>query len=114
MTPLWAYVALGAAILVGVGGQLLLKVGADAGGSVVAQFTRPVTVAGLALYAIAALLYIVALRRLPVSVAFPTVSLSYVLVAVAANHFWNEPFGWHQVAGLVLITAGVAVIHQAA
>lgn len=113
MTPLWAYVALGAAIVVGVGGQLLLKVGADGGGSVIAQFTRPVTVAGLGLYAVAALLYIVALRRLPVSIAFPSVSLSYVIVAVAANHFWNEPFGWPQVAGLVLITAGVAVIHQA-
>ncbi|MBM3488235.1 MAG: hypothetical protein FJX67_16645 [Alphaproteobacteria bacterium] len=108
----WAYAALAAAILVGIGGQILLKYGADAGGGIAAQLLRPATLAGLVLYAVAALLYIVALRRIPVSIAFPSVALSYALMAVIAHVLWQEPFGWPQIAGLVLITGGVALIHQ--
>ena len=75
------YVALGIGILAGIGGQMLLKAGADAP-DFVSQLMRPSTIAGLALYGSAAFLYIIALRKIPVSVAFPSVSLSYALVAV--------------------------------
>ena len=79
------YVALGIGILAGIGGQILLKAGADAP-DFVSQLLRPSTIAGLALYGSAAFLYIVALRKIPVSVAFPSVSLSYAIVAVL-GHF---------------------------
>lgn len=107
-----AYATLAAAILVGIGGQILLKYGADTGGGIVEQFLRPATIAGLVFYAVAALLYIIVLRKIPVSIAFPSVSLSYALMAVIAHVLWQEPLGWPQIAGLVLITAGVALIHQ--
>ena len=42
------YVSLGISILAGIGGQVLLKVGADAP-DVMSQLMRPSTVAGLAL-----------------------------------------------------------------
>ena len=32
--------------------------------------------------------------------------------AVLAHLLWNEPFGWPQIAGLVLIGSGVLLIHQ--
>jgi len=54
-----------------------------------------------------------ALRKIPVSVAFPSVSLSYVVVAVAGHFLWNEPFGFTQIAGLALICGGVLVLSQA-
>ena len=78
------YVALGIGILAGIGGQLLLKAGADAP-DFVSQVLRPSTLCGLALYGSAAFLYIVALRKIPVSVAFPSVSLSYAIVAVLGS-----------------------------
>jgi small multidrug resistance pump len=105
------YVALGIGILAGIAGQILLKTGADAP-DLVSQILRPSTLAGLALYGSAAFLYIIALRKIPVSVAFPSVSLSYAIVAVLGHFLFGEPFGIKQIGGIVLIMGGVALINQ--
>ena len=105
------YVALGIGILAGIGGQMLLKAGADAP-DYISQLMRPSTICGLALYGSAAFLYIVALRKIPVSVAFPSVSLSYALVAVLGHFLFGEPFGLKQIGGIALIMAGVMLINQ--
>jgi small multidrug resistance pump len=105
------YVALGIGILAGIGGQLLLKAGADAP-DFVSQVLRPSTLCGLALYGSAAFLYIVALRKIPVSVAFPSVSLSYAIVAVFGHFIFGEPFGIKQIGGIALIMGGVVLINQ--
>lgn len=105
------YVALGIGILAGIAGQMLLKAGADAP-DFVSQILRPSTLAGLALYGSAAFLYIVALRKIPVSVAFPSVSLSYAIVAVLGHFLFGEPFGIKQIGGIVLIMGGVVLINQ--
>jgi small multidrug resistance pump len=105
------YVVLAAGILAGIGGQMLLKAGADAP-TLVAQVLRPVTLVGLALYVSAAFMYIFALRQIPVSVAFPSVSLSYAIVAVLGHFLFKEPFGIKQIGGIVLIMGGVVLINQ--
>lgn len=87
------------------------KAGADAS-DVVSQILRPSTLCGLALYASAAFSYIVALRKLPMSVAFPNVSLSYAIVAVLGHFLFGEPFGIKQVGGIALIMGGVVLINQ--
>ena len=106
------YVALGIGILAGIAGQILLKQGADAP-DFVSQVLRPPTLVGLALYGSAAFLYIIALRKLPVSVAFPSVSLSYAIVAVLGHFMFGEPFGVKQIGGIALIMGGVVLINQA-
>ncbi|HYU13380.1 MAG TPA: SMR family transporter [Stellaceae bacterium] len=105
------YLSLVSAILFGVVGQIALKSGAVASQSVVAQFANPLTIVGFAIYVLAALLYIVALKKIPVSVAFPSVAASYAVVAIIAHLIWNEPFGWPQLGGLVLIGGGILLIH---
>jgi drug/metabolite transporter (DMT)-like permease len=105
------YTALAGGIITGIGGQMLLKVGASAE-NLLAQLLRPSTLVGLFFYGIAAFLYIIALRKLPVSVAFPSVSLSYAIVAVMGHWLFNEPFGWQQIAGIVLIMGGVLLVNQ--
>ena len=105
------YVALGIGILAGIGGQMLLKARADAP-DFVAQLLRPSSIAGLALYGLAAFLYMVALRKIPVSVAFPSVSLSYAIVAVLGHFLFGEPFGIKQLGGIALIMGGVVLINQ--
>jgi len=105
------YVALGIGILAGIAGQMLLKAGADAP-DFVSQLLRPSTLAGLALYGSAAFLYMIALRKMPVSVAFPSVSLSYAIVAVLGHFLFGEPFGIKQIGGIVLIMGGVVLINQ--
>ncbi len=106
------YLCLGVAILLGIAGQLVLKSGALATATVAAQFLHPLTLIGFAIYVAAAILYIVALKKIPVSLAFPSVAVSYAAVAIAAHFLWDEPFGWAQFGGLVLIGGGVALIHQ--
>ena len=105
------YVVLGVGILAGIAGQMLLKAGADAP-TLVAQILRPSTLAGLALYGSAAFLYIFALRKIPVSVSFPSVSLSYAIVAVLGHFLFGEPFGLKQIGGIALIMGGVVLINQ--
>ena len=105
------YVALAIGILAGIAGQILLKQGANAP-DFLSQVLRPSTLCGLALYGSAAFLYIIALRKLPVSVAFPSVSLSYAIVAVLGHFMFGEPFGLRQIGGIVLIVSGVVLINQ--
>jgi small multidrug resistance pump len=106
------YTSLIAAILIGVGGQIALKLGANGSTTVVAQLLNPLTMIGLGLYVMAALCYVVALKKIPVSVAFPSVAASYAVVALFAHVLWDEPLGWPQMAGIVLIGGGVLLIHQ--
>ncbi|MEI7873254.1 MAG: SMR family transporter [Alphaproteobacteria bacterium] len=105
------YVALGISILAGIAGQILLKAGADAP-DFISQILRPSTLCGLAFYGSAAFLYILALRKIPMSVAFPSVSVSYVLVAILGHFVFGEPFGLKQIGGLALIMGGVILINQ--
>ena len=67
---------------------------------------------GLAVYIMAALCYILALKKIPVSITFPSVAASYAVVAVLAHVLWDEPLGWPQLAGIVLIGSGVLLINQ--
>lgn len=107
------YAALAVAILIGAGGQILLKTGAIRGAvGLEAQFLSPFTIGGLILYAVAAIAYIIAIRRIPLSLAFPSVAGSYVLVAIAAHYLWRESFGWPQFGGILLIGAGIYLLHQ--
>jgi small multidrug resistance pump len=106
------YVSLLAAILFGVAGQIALKSGAVASASIAAQFLNPLTLTGFAIYVLAALCYIIALKKIPVSVAFPSVAASYAIVAIIAHLLWREPFGWPQFGGLLLIAGGIVLINQ--
>jgi small multidrug resistance pump len=106
------YVSLVGAVMLGVAGQIALKSAALSSSTIVAQFLHPLTLVGFAIYVIAAFCYILALKKIPVSVAFPSVAASYAVVAIIAHLMWDEPFGWPQIAGLLLISGGVVLIQQ--
>jgi drug/metabolite transporter (DMT)-like permease len=107
-----SYFSLVCAVLFGIAGQIALKSGAVGATSIAAQFFHPLTVIGFAIYVAAAFCYIVALNKLPVSVAFPSVAASYAVVAVIAHLLWNEPLGWPQLGGILLIGGGIFLIHR--
>lgn len=106
------YLSLAGAIVLGCAGQITLKAGANSAPTIWAQFFSPLTIGGLMIYGIASMLYIVALKKLPVSHAFPSVAASYAVVSILAHFLWSEPFGWPQFGGLILIGAGIVLIHQ--
>jgi drug/metabolite transporter (DMT)-like permease len=105
-----SYITLAGAVLLGIVGQFLLKDGAGAP-DFLGQLFRPTTLVGLAGYGLAAVLYMIALRKLPVSIAYPSVSLSYAVVAALAHWLWREPLAWPQIGGILLVMAGVALIN---
>jgi small multidrug resistance pump len=107
-----SYLSLAAAILFGIAGQITLKWGSVGAATLAQQFVNPLTIVGIAIYFLAAMFYIIALNKIPVSVAFPSVAASYAIVAVLAHLLWNEPFGWPQLGGIALIGGGIVLIHQ--
>lgn len=106
---MWHWPALAVAVATSIGGQTLLKAGAS-GADFVAQLLDPRTVLGLALYGASALFYIVALRRIPMSVALPCTAVSYVAAALIGHFVFQEPVGTQQIAALTLIGAGVVLL----
>ncbi len=106
------YISLAAAILLGTAGQIALKQSTRTPAGLIGQFLHPLTIVGLGIYFAAAIFYIAALKKIPVSVAYPSISASYIIVAVAAHLLWNEPFGWPKFAGILLIGSGVILINQ--
>jgi small multidrug resistance pump len=107
MMPYW--LALAGAIVVSMSGQVLLKAGAGAE-DFVSQVLAWRTLLGLTLYGGAALLYIIALRRIPMSVALPCTAVSYVVAALIGHYHFAEPMGVAQVGAIALISAGVILL----
>ena len=107
MTVYWTVLA--AAIVTSMVGQTLLKMGAGSA-DFVSQLLDPRTLVGLCLYGGAALLYIIALRRIPMSVALPCTAISYVAAALIGHYRFAEPLGGMQMGALGLICAGVVML----
>lgn len=109
-----AWIVLAAAITTSLVGQILLKAGAS--GSVAAsagfmdQLFRWQTIIGLGCYGGAALLYIVALRKIPMSIALPCTAASYVVIAVIGWAVFGEAMGMQKVLAIGLISLGVVLL----
>jgi multidrug transporter EmrE-like cation transporter len=107
MNVYWSILAL--AIVTSMVGQTLLKAGARSA-DFLAQLLDWHTLVGLGLYGGAALLYIVALRRIPMSVALPCTAVSYIAAALIGHFAFAEPIGSMQVAAIALISTGVLLL----
>jgi len=107
MTPYWLILAV--AIATSVVGQTLLKSGAGSD-SFLAQLLHWHTVVGLGLYGGAAFLYIIALRRIPMSVALPCTAISYVAVVLIGHFAFAEPISTQHIAAMVFISTGVVLL----
>jgi small multidrug resistance pump len=103
------WTALVAAIVISMAGQTLLKAGAAAP-DFIAQLFNLSTIVGLGLYGGSALLYIVALRRIPMSVALPCTAVSYVAAALIGHFAFAEPMDAVRISAIGLICAGVMVL----
>ena len=65
------------------------------------------------MYGGAAMLYIIALRRIPMSVALPFTAVSYVAAAVIGHYAFGEVLGVGRIAAIGLISVGVVVLAAA-
>ena len=102
-------------------GQFLLKAGTNAVGpfAFVTENIAPVAarlafephiLAGIACYGVSLVVWIMGLSRIEVSIAYPMLSLGYVLNAAAAWYFFGESVGPMRIAGIAFIMVGVGLI----
>lgn len=108
---LFYYLCLLISIVAGAAGQIILKMGAlnqvKTGTPIYADIYSLV---GFSVYFLAAVCYVYSLRRIPLSIAFPSVSLSYFFVSLAAHFLLGESFTSANLIGLILISLGIYVI----
>lgn len=113
-----------AGVLLNATAQLLLKAGTNAIGhfEFSAANILPIgwklatewhIVTALFCYGISVIVWILALSRVPVSIAFPMLSMAYVVNAVAAWYLLGEAFNPTKLAGMGVIILGVIIISRA-
>ncbi|MGI4984270.1 MAG: SMR family transporter [Janthinobacterium lividum] len=120
MTPI-AFALIVAGVLLNACAQLLLKAGTNAVGHF--EFSRanlwPVAlrlatqwpiVGGLVCYVVSVVVWIMALSRVDVSLAYPMLSLGYVVNAVAAYYLFGEALTMQRLLGIGIVLVGVYVL----
>ncbi|HTQ75406.1 MAG TPA: SMR family transporter [Burkholderiales bacterium] len=108
-------------VLLNAAAQLLLKAGTNAVGQfdlsmrnilpVGARLAlEPHIAGGLACYVVSVAVWIVGLSRVPVSVAYPMLSVGYIVNAVAAWYLFGESLTAQKLVGIAFIVAGVFLV----
>jgi multidrug transporter EmrE-like cation transporter len=108
-------------VLLNAAAQLLLKAGTNAIGHF--EFsaanvlpigwkvaTQPYIVGGLSCYVVSVAIWILALSRVEVSIAYPMLSIGYVVNAVAAYFLFGEAVSVQRLVGIGIIVLGVYVV----
>ena len=96
-------------------GQLLFKSAAaqwrlDGGAWLaVRSLASPAFIAAIVLYALATLLWVYALRIVPLASAFPLYALTFLVVPLVAHFVAGEPLTPNVLIGGAVIIAGVAI-----
>jgi len=110
-----------AGVLLNAAAQLLLKAGTNRIGAFdfsVANIVpvgmkvaaSPFVLGGLACYAISVVVWILALSRVPVSVAYPMLSIGYIVNAAAAWFLFGESLAAQKLVGIGFIIVGVWLV----
>ena len=110
-----------AGVLLNAAAQLLLKAGTTrigtfefTSGNIVPVglqlATQPHIIGGLACYVVSVVVWIMALSRVPVSIAYPMLSIGYVVNAVAAYYLFGETITSQKLLGIGFIIIGVWLV----
>ena len=110
-----------AGVLLNAAAQLLLKAGTNAVGqfefsaaNIVPVGLRlalePFILSGVACYVVSLVVWIMALSRVEVSIAYPMLSIGYVINAVAAWYLFGEAVSVTRLVGIGIIIIGVYVV----
>ncbi len=109
----WVFLIL-ASVNSTLGNLLLKKSQLDAvEGSAWQVLLSPWFFAGLVCYGVNVVLFVLALRTLPVSIAYPVLAATgFGFLAVAAYFLFSEHLGVLQIAGLAMIVGGILLVAQ--
>jgi multidrug transporter EmrE-like cation transporter len=108
-------------VLFNAAAQLLLKAGTNSVGAF--AFNRenilpvgwqlasePHIMAGLSCYVISVVVWVLALSRVEVSIAYPMVSIGYLVNAIAAWYLFGEALSVTRLVGIGVIILGVFIV----
>ena len=99
-----------AGVLLNAAAQLLLKAGTNAMPLGIRLALEPHILGGLACYVISVVVWVIALSRVPVSIAYPMLSIGYVVNAIAAWALLGETVTTMRMAGIAVIVVGVFMV----
>ena len=99
-----------AGVLLNAGAQLLLKAGTNARPLGLELAIEPHILGGLACYVVSVVLWVVALSKVPVSIAYPMLSIGYIVNAIAAHYLFGETLSTMRMAGIGIIIVGVFLV----
>lgn len=104
-----ATIALLISIVFGVCGQLLLK---HAAGLPVHDLSALLLAlgVGIAVYSLGVVSWMIALRRISLTVAYPLTSLNYVGILLGAQYWFGEQLSATRLTGVAMIFAGVMCV----
>jgi drug/metabolite transporter (DMT)-like permease len=108
-------------ILLNAAAQLLLKMGTKAVGAIhlTAENWLPIgmklatqlpIIGGLSCYVISVVVWIIGLSRVDVTIAYPLLSLGYIVNAIGAWYFLGEAVSAQRLLAIVIIIVGVALL----
>lgn len=106
-------------IVLGATGQLIFKAAArsfppfsDIGlfKLLILMFSTPLILTGFMLFFISSVLWLIAIRTVNLSIAYPMVALSYVIIFIGSAVLFNEAIGWRHWCGAALIIGGILLI----
>ena len=98
------------AVVLGTAAQLFLKAGTNATPVGIGLALEPRILAGIFCYAVSLVVWILALSKTPVSVAYPMVSLGFALNALLAWWLLGEAVTPMRMAGIGIIIVGVVLV----
>ena len=104
------FVYIAVAVVLGTVAQLFLKAGTNVAPVGFGLALEPRILAGVACYAVSLIVWILALSKTPVSVAYPMVSLGFALNAVLAWWLLGESLGALKMVGIGFIIVGVVLV----
>lgn len=105
------FICIGCAVAVA-SGQVLMKVASLSWNETGGLFnirTLSWLATAFAVYGISSLVWIYVLRHIPLSQAYPFISITFLLVPIASALFFSERFDWINVASAMLIMAGISL-----
>lgn len=76
----------------------------------ISALLTPTFVLALTVYAVATVVWVLALTALPLSKAYPYMALSFVIVPFLSALIFGEPIGPMRIVGLVFVTIGVLFV----
>ena len=72
--------------------------------------TNPYIFGGLSCYVVSVVVWILALSRVPVSIAYPMLSIGYVVNALVAHYWFGEALMAQKMLGIGVIIVGVVLV----